>query len=125
MRHMRQYGETGVGMILLLLGVLALPACVGSTPTPDPNNGVSSASYRLAVDRADKNLSSVLVRLDMLRVDDLSSAHPRHAKEWWDAQLVLIETTKDLLDATLQGSKYAGSTARTPAAVTATAGGGQ
>lgn len=88
--------------LTVLLLVLVLPILVSCTTVP--NTGVSLDSYRLAVTRADTNLSGIVAKLKALKADDQNQATPRHSTDWWDAQIGLADDTLHLLDATLSGS---------------------
>lgn len=84
-------------VVFLLVGGCASPA-------PDPNNGVSDANYRRAIENSSVNLRGIVSRIEVLERDDLSLPHPRHSAEWWDAQIGLARDTLDLLDGTLAGA---------------------
>lgn len=78
-------------------------------PTPDPDNGVSNASYRLAISRSEKNMAGVLSRLRTAEATDLANPSPVHSKAWWDALVEEVTTTEGFLQATLQGATYTAS----------------
>lgn len=90
---------------LLALALLAL-GC--STPTVDPDNGVSNASYRQAITTADKGVAQIVSRIRILKERDLevTDTHraPLHDADWWDAEIRLEESVRDLLEATLKGA---------------------
>lgn len=82
-----------------------------STPTPDPNNGVSPASYRQCLTRTDTNLDQALPKLEALAAEDLNrpvvigdlSSGSRHSAAWWEAELRELRQTSQLVKATLAG----------------------
>ncbi len=88
--------------------VMVLTGC-SSTPTPDPDNGVSNASYRIVITQSDKNIQGVLKRLRLAEISDLASVKPVHTRDWWDAQVTVVAATEDLLESTLRGATYTAS----------------
>lgn len=94
--------------VALMIALIPQVACT-SPPTPDPDHGVSNASYRLCVDRAEKNMAGILKRLQAAEASDLANPKPVHTQAWWDAQISEVSATDDLLRATLQGSTYTAS----------------
>lgn len=100
------------GGVFLAMSLAAFVAFTGagctSTPSPDPDHGVSNASYRDCLTRTDTNLTQIVSKLTQLRDEDrarpLAIGGPRHSEDWWDAELREAIQTQKLVEATLSGS---------------------
>lgn len=90
--------------LTLAAGLFAALAGCPSTPKTDPDNGVSSASYRQCIGRGETNLASIASRLTLAKEQDLASPSPVHKAEWWDVPIIEITTTRDLFHNTLLGA---------------------
>lgn len=95
-----------VFLYVVCLVFLALMPWGCKTAQPDPDNGVSNASYRLAFTRTETNLDSVAARMEKAKADDLASPSPAHSPAWWDAEIDELRETRKLLVATLQGATF-------------------
>ncbi len=92
-----------IGILAMCGLAMALPACK-STPTVDPDNGVSTASYRQCIAKGESNLASISSRLQVAREQDQEKPIPAHSVAWWDAQIDEVKETGNLFHSTLQGS---------------------
>lgn len=81
---------------------MALDAC--KTTTPDPDNGVSNASYRQCITRVETNTAAICSRLKVAKAQDLANPKPVHASDWWDALIGEEQATDDLCVGTLKGA---------------------
>lgn len=92
---------------LLLAATFAagLAAC-SSTPTPDPDHGVSPASYRSAIQQADTNVRQLVTKWRDLQAADQARpvAQQLRPASWWAAEIHEAEATERLLADTLLGS---------------------
>lgn len=79
---------------LILILVLSV-GCASATVGPD--NGVSNASYRKSVDRAEQSISTIVSRLISAQKADRSDA-------WWQAQIDNLSAVRDQLHSTLLGA---------------------
>ncbi len=95
-------------LVALMIFLVPQVACT-SPPTPDPDNGVSNASYRLVVTQGYKNLCDLWKRIVAAEAKDQASLNPVHSKDWWDAQAQNVSATASLFGATLKGATYTAS----------------
>lgn len=79
------------------LALVALLAVGCSSATVDPDNGVSNASYRQSVTKAEASLAAVVSRLERAQSRE-------RTEDWWTAQIVDLKAVRDQLHMTLQGS---------------------
>lgn len=103
----------GLTLLVMACGAsVAFSMGCSSTPAPDPDHGVSSASYRQCLTRTDTNLKQLVAKIQALRDEDLKrpvvigdlASGPRHSATWWEAELREATETLKLVEATLSGS---------------------
>jgi hypothetical protein len=88
---------------LLLTFALVFSVACGST-TPDPDNGVSNASYRQAIAKSEKDIAHITSDMEKAALEDAVSGAPVHSPVWWQALIDELASSRDLLHDTLLGS---------------------
>ncbi len=92
-----------IGIVVITGLAMAIPACT-STPTTDPDNGVSNVSYRLCITKVESNVASIASKMGVAKLQDQNSPTPVHSAAWWDSLIGELRATDGLCVATLKGA---------------------
>ncbi len=87
--------------VLVLLGTAGCAA-----RAPDPDHGVTSASYRQVIERAQVNVAQITSKLLELRDEDMPArgTTPLRPTSWWSAEIRNATTTRNMLADALAGA---------------------
>lgn len=103
-----------IGVVFLAVSIMV--GCGSAPPAPDPNNGVSDASYRDALEKSQVNFEQLGAAFGDLKAKDASrGTSAMFPASFWDAEILLAKRGEKLCAATLQGNVSAPTPAPSPA----------